>query len=207
MALALMGKKVGMTQWFDGEGRAVGATVVWVEPSVIVQVKEPERHGYGALQLGYGEVKEHKMSAPVRGQYAKAGLAPRRHMYEARVVAPGEYSAGQEVGVDAFSEGDRVDVSGVSKGRGFAGTIKRHGFSSRPKSHGHKMIRRPGTAGPTGPRKIMKGKRMPGHFGAKRVTMRNIEVLKVDTERGLLVLRGSVPGHRKGLLKIRKSDA
>ncbi len=207
MGLALMGKKVGMTQWFDGQGRAVGVTVVLVEPSVVVQVKEPESHGYGALQLGYGQVKERRVSAPVRGQFAQAGVAPRRHLYEARVSDPGQYAVGQEVGVDAFSEGDRVDVTGTSKGRGFAGTIKRHGFSSRPKSHGHKMIRRPGTAGPTGPRKVMKGKRMPGHFGAERVTMRNVEVLKVDAERGLLVVRGSVPGHTKGLLKIRKNDA
>ncbi len=207
MGLALMGKKVGMTQWIDGRGHAVGATVVLVEPSVVVQVKEPERHGYGALQLGYGEAKDRRISAPIRGQYAKAELAPRRHLYEARVEDPSEYAVGQEMGVDVFAEGDRIDVTGVSKGRGFAGTIKRHGFSSRPKSHGHKMIRRPGTAGPTGPRKVMKGKRMPGHFGAKRVTMRNMEVLKVDVERGLLVLRGSLPGHTKGLLTMRKSDA
>jgi len=207
MGLALMGKKAGMTQWFDGEGRAVGSTVVVVEPSVVVEVKEPDRHGYSAVKLGYEQTKEQRIPVPVRGQYAKASLAPRRHMYEARVRDLEGYSVGQEIGVEAFSEGDRVDVTGVSKGRGFAGTIKRHGFSSRPKSHGHKMIRRPGTAGPTGPRKVMKGKRMPGHFGAKRVTMRNIEVLKVDAERGLLVLRGSVPGHKKGLLKIRKNDA
>ncbi len=207
MGLALMGKKAGMTQWFDGEGRAVGATVVVVEPSVVVDVREPDRHGYSAVQLGYGQTKEERVPSPVRGQYAKAKLAPRRHMYEARVQDVEGYAVGQEIDVEAFSEGDLVDVTGVSKGRGFSGTIKRHGFSSRPKSHGHKMIRRPGTAGPTGPRKVMKGKRMPGHFGAKRVTMRNIEVLKVDAERGLLVLRGSVPGHKKGLLKIRKSDA
>ncbi len=207
MGLAVMGKKVGMTQWFDGEGHAVGATVVWVEPSVVVQLKDAERHGYGALQLGYGQAKERRIPTPVRGQYAKVGLAPRRHLYEARVQDPEEYSVGQEVGVGIFSAGEKVDVSGISKGRGFAGTIKRHGFSSRPKSHGHKMIRRPGTAGPTGPRKVMKGKRMPGHFGAKRVTMRNMEVLRVDAERGLLVLKGSLPGHKKGLLVIRKSDA
>lgn len=207
MGLALMGKKVGMMQWFDSQGRAVAATVLWVEPSVVVQVKDPEAHGYHAVQLGYGMTKERRVAAPVRGQFAKVGVAPRRHMYEARLTGPGDYTVGQELGADAFSEGERVDVTGVSKGRGFAGTIKRYGFASRPKSHGHKLIRRPGSAGPTGPRKVLKGKRMPGHFGAKRMTMRGMEVLKVDPERGLMVLRGSVPGHKKGLLKIRKADA
>ena len=207
MALTLLGKKVGMTQWFDGEGKAVPATVVQVEPSVVVQLKRRESDGYTAIQLGWGGVKEGKLPKPLRGHFHKVGVSPRRKLYEARVDDPDSFQVGQELGVELFSEGELVDVTGVSKGRGFAGTIKRWGFSSRPKSHGHKLIRRPGTAGPMGLRKVIKGKKMPGHFGAETVTIRNLEVLKVDEARGLLVLRGSVPGPRKGILKIRKHDA
>ncbi|MBC7093076.1 50S ribosomal protein L3 [Candidatus Bipolaricaulota bacterium] len=207
MALELIGKKVGMTQWFDGEGRSVPATVVLVEPAVVVQVKAPEGDGYAALQLGAGAVEERKVTKPVLGHFRRAGVSPRRHLFEVRVGDPGAFSVGQEFGVDVFAPGERVDVTGVSKGRGFQGTIKRWGFSSRPKSHGHKWIRRPGTAGPTGFRKVIKGKKYPGHYGADRITVQNLEVLKVDVERRLLVLRGSVPGPRTGLLRIRKRDA
>jgi len=207
MALTLMGRKVGMTQWFDGDGRAVAATVVQIEPSVVVQVKRPDTDGYAAIQLGWGAVKERRLPKPVLGHFRKAGVEPRRLLYEARVEDPDAFQVGQEIGVDVFSEGEKVDVTGTSKGRGFTGTIKRWGFSYRPKSHGHKLIRRPGTAGPMGLRKVMKGKKMPGHSGAETVTVRNLEILKVDAARGLLVLRGSVPGPRKGILKIRKHDA
>ncbi len=207
MALTLMGRKVGMTQWFDPEGRAVAATVVQVEPSVVVQIKRPETDGYAALQLGWGKIREKLVAKPILGHFRKAGVEPRRHLYEARVEELDQYQPGQELTVELFSEGEKVDVTGVSKGRGFAGTIRRWGFGYRPKSHGHKFIRRPGTSGPMGPRKVLKGKKMPGHYGAETVTVRNLEVLKVDAERGLLVLRGSVPGPRKGILKIRKRDA
>jgi len=207
MALALLGKKVGMTQWFDGEGRAVAATVVQVEPSVVVQVKRPESDGYAAIQLGYGETKESRLTKPLLGHFRKAGVAVRRKLYEVRVNDPDAFEVGQELGIEVFSEGELVDVTGTSKGHGFQGTIKRWGFSYRPKSHGHKLIRRPGTSGPMGLRKVVKGKKMPGHYGTETVTVRNLEILKVDKERGLLVLRGSVPGPRKGILKIRKHDA
>ncbi|MGC9529716.1 MAG: 50S ribosomal protein L3 [Candidatus Bipolaricaulaceae bacterium] len=203
MALALLGKKVGMMQWFDGGGRAVAATVVHVEPSTVVQVKHPERDGYGAVQLGHGEVNERRAPKPLLGHFRRAGVSPRRRLYEAKVADPGTFQVGQEIGVEVFSEGQRVDVIGTSKGRGFQGTVKRWGFGYRPKSHGHKLIRRPGTAGPTGFRKVIKGKKMPGHMGGERVTVRNLEVLKVDEERGLLVLRGSVPGPVKGLVRVR----
>ncbi len=207
MALALLGKKVGMTQWFDGEGRAVAATVVQVEPSVVVQVKRPKSDGYAAIQLGYGETKESRLTKPLLGHFRKAGVAVRRKLYEVRVDDPDAFEVGQELGIEVFSEGELVDVTGTSKGHGFQGTIKRWGFSYRPKSHGHKLIRRPGTSGPMGLRKVVKGKKMPGHYGTETVTVRNLEILKVDKERGLLVLRGSVPGPRKGILKIRKHDA
>ncbi|HEC62831.1 MAG TPA: 50S ribosomal protein L3 [Candidatus Acetothermia bacterium] len=207
MALTLMGRKVGMTQWFDGEGRAVAATVLLVEPSVVVQVKRPEVDGYCAIQLGWGHVRPKLISKPLRGHFAKAGVEPRRRLYEARISDPDAYQVGQTLGVEVFSEGELVDVTGTSKGKGFTGTIKRWGFSYRPKSHGHKLIRRPGTAGPMGLRKVIKGKKMPGHAGAQTVTIRNLRVLKVDGERGLLVVQGSVPGPRKGIVKIRKHDA
>ncbi|MCS7239748.1 MAG: 50S ribosomal protein L3 [Candidatus Bipolaricaulota bacterium] len=207
MPWVMVGKKVGMTQWFDGEGRALAATVVQVEPAVVVQVKTPERDGYAALQLGAGTVEERKVTKPLLGHFKKAGVAPRRFSFEVKVPDPTKYTVGQEFGVEMFVEGELVDVTGLSKGRGFAGTIKRWGFHSRPGSHGHKWIRRPGTAGPMGLRKVVKGKRYPGHYGAERVTVRNLQVLAVDKEHGLLVLKGSVPGPRSGILWIRKHDA
>lgn len=207
MPWAMLGRKVGMTQWFDGEGRALAATVVQVEPAVVVQVKTPERDGYAALQLGAGAVKERKVPKPVLGHFQKAGVTPRHFLFEVKIPDPWKYSVGQEFGAEAFAEGELVDVTGLSKGRGFAGTIKRWGFHTRPGSHGHKWIRRPGTGGPMGLRKVVKGKRYPGHYGAQRVTVRNLQVLAVDKEHGLLVLKGSVPGPRSGILWIRKHDA
>lgn len=207
MSLVLLGKKVGMTQWFDGEGRALAATVVQVEPAVVVQIKTPEKDGYSAIQLGSGKVKEGRLTKPILGHFRKAGVEPRRYLWEAKVPDPNQYRVGQELGVEVFSEGELVDVTGISKGRGFAGTIKRWGFHTRPGSHGHKWIRRPGTAGPMGLRKVVKGKRYPGHYGAERVTVRNLQVLAVDREHHLLVLKGSVPGPRSGLLRIRKHHA
>lgn len=207
MTWVMLGRKVGMTQWFDGEGRAFAATVVQVEPAVVVQIKTPERDGYSALQLGAGDVEERKLTKPLLGHFQKAGVPPKRFLFEVKVPDPAQYQVGQAFGVEIFSEGELVDVTGISKGRGFAGTIKRWGFHTRPGSHGHKWIRRPGTAGPMGLRKVVKGKRYPGHFGADRVTVRNLQVLKVDKEHNLLVLKGSVPGPRAGILRIRKHDA
>lgn len=206
MALELIGKKAGMMQWFNEEGRALPATVILVEPAVVVHIKTPDRHGYAALQLGASEVAERKLSKPVLGQFRKAGLTPRRYLFEVRVPDPRQFSVGQELGVDLFACGEKVDVSGISKGRGFQGTIKRWGFRSRPRSHGHKWFRRPGAAG-MGLRKVVKGKRYPGHYGVDRVTVRNLKVLLVDLDRKLLVVQGSVPGPRSGLLRIRKHDA
>ncbi len=207
MAFVMLGRKVGMTQWFDGEGRTLAATVVQVEPAVVVQIKTPEKDGYSAVQLAAGKVKERELTQPIRGHFKKAGVEPRRFLFEAKVPDPSQYQVGQELGVEVFSEGELVDITGISKGRGFAGTIKRWGFRSRPGSHGHKWIRRPGTAGPTGLRKVVKGKRYPGQYGAQRVTVRNLQVLAVDKDHGLLVLKGSVPGTRSGFLRIRKHHA
>lgn len=207
MAWVMVGRKVGMTQWFDGEGRALAATVVQVEPAVVVQIKTAERDGYAALQLGAGDVKERKLPKPLVGHFKKAGVSPKRFLFEVKVPDPTKYQVGQTFGVEVFSAGEMVDVTGISKGRGFAGTIKRWGFHTRPGSHGHKWIRRPGTAGPMGLRKVVKGKRFPGHFGADRVTVRNLQILKVDADHNILVLKGSVPGPRSGILRIRKRHA
>ena len=206
MALELIGRKIGMTQWFDGQGRAVAATVIQVEPSVVVEVKTLERHGYAAVQFGAGAIHERKVNRPVLGRFRKLGVAPRKHLYEVRVESSDGFAAGAEVGIDVFSEGERVDVTGISKGKGFQGTIKRWGFHSRPKSHGHKWVRRPGAAG-RGLGKVVKGKKFPGHDGAERVTVRNAIVLAVDLDRRVLVVRGSVPGPRSGTLRIRKQNA
>jgi large subunit ribosomal protein L3 len=206
MALELVGSKVGMTQWFDGDGRAVAATVIRVDPAVVVEVKTPERHGYSAVQLGAGEAPERKLSRPVLGMFRKLGLPPRKRLYEVRVADPGQFSPGAQIGIETLAVGEKVDVTGTSKGRGFQGTIKRWGFHSRPRSHGHKWVRRPGSAG-RGVGKVVKGKRYPGHYGADRITVRNLTVLAVDPGRNLLVVQGSVPGPRSGALRIRKHDA
>lgn len=206
MALELVGRKVGMTQWFDGEGRAVAATVIRVEPSVVVEVKTPEKHGYAAVQFGAGEVQERRVSRAQLGRFRKLGLAPRRFLYEVRVEAPSPFAVGGEVGVDQLAVGEPVDITGISKGKGFQGTIKRWGFRSRPRSHGHKWFRRPGAAG-RGLGKVVKGRKYPGHDGSVQVTVRNLTVLAVDPDRNLLVVRGSVPGPRSNLLRIRKHDA
>lgn len=206
MALELIGRKIGMTQWFDEGGRVVAATVIEVERAVVVAARTPERHGYAAVQWAAGEVAPRKVKRPVLGQFQKLGLSPRKHLYEVRVEDPAGFSPGTEVGVEAFVVGEKVDITGISKGRGFQGTIKRWGFHSRPRSHGHKWFRRPGAAG-RGLGKVVKGRKYPGHDGVDRVTVRNLTVLTVDPSRGLLMVRGSVPGFRSGTLRIRKHHA
>lgn len=206
MALELVGRKVGMTQWFDGEGRAVPATVIRIEPAVVVEVRTPEKHGYAALQLGAGEVPERKVPKPVLGRFRKLGISPRKHLYEAPVEDPTAFQVGATIGVEQLAVGEKVDVTGITKGKGFQGTIKRWNFRSRPRSHGHKWFRRPGAAG-RGLGKVVKGRKYPGHDGAARVTVRNLAVLAVEPDKNLLVVQGSVPGSRSGLLRIRKHDA
>ncbi len=209
MPVGILGEKVGMVQLFDEDGRAVPATVIKAEPSVVVQIKTEERDGYNAIQVGYGKVKESKVTKPLRGHFEKAGVEPRRVLKEFRVENPEEFQVGQELGVEIFQEGEKIVVSGRSKGRGFQGVVKRWGFSGWRKSHGHGKVahRRPGSIGTmraTG--KVFKGKKMAGHMGNERVTFKGIEVLKVDKERNLLVVKGAVPGPKRGLLELRKSE-
>ncbi len=205
MALGLIGRKVGMMQWFDERGNAFAATVVEAQPNIVVQVRTPERDGYTALQLGYGRVKEKNVSQPMKGHFARAGVEPTRYLKEFRVGDVSEYEVGQEITVEIFREGEEIDVSGISKGKGFQGVVKRHGFSGGPASHGSDSHRRPGSIGnmaATG--KVFKGKKMAGHMGGERVTVRRLPVLKTDPAKNLVVLQGAIPGPRGALVELRK---
>lgn len=202
----LIGRKLGMTQLFSPGGEMMAVTVVEAGPCTVVQRKVPERDGYSALQLGYGEQKERRASKPLRGHFRKAGGRCFRALREFRVPPDLEAEPGQEVRVDIFQQGDRVDVTGISKGRGFQGVQKRHGFGGGPGSHGSMFNRAPGSIGTSAfPSRVLKGKRLPGHMGAERVTVQRLRVVGVDRERNLLLLQGAVPGSREGLLLICKS--
>jgi large subunit ribosomal protein L3 len=204
----LIGTKLGMTQVFDTNGRIVPVTVVLAGPCTVVQVKTPERDGYAALQLAFGEVKPKRVNKPLKGHFATSGSEPRRHLVELRTADAGNYEAGQQLtpgGV--FSPGERVDVIGVSKGKGFAGVMKRHGFKGLGASHGtERKHRSPGSVGACAtPGRVFKGMRMAGHMGHERVTVLNLEVAKIDEERNLLLVRGAVPGPKRGLVMIRSA--
>jgi large subunit ribosomal protein L3 len=184
----------------------IPVTVVEAGPCAVTQIKTVEKEGYDALQLGFGAVKEKKLSKPQRGHFESKDLEPRRHLVELRVDDPAGYSLGQEISVDIFSKGERVDVTGRSRGKGFAGVIKRHNFRGGPGSHGAHFHRAPGAIGACAtPSRVFKGTRMPGRMGAERVTAINLEVVDVKPERNLLLLKGSVPGPDGGVLVIRES--
>ncbi len=203
----IIGRKVGMTQIFK-DNKAIPVTVIKAGPCVVVQKKTVETDGYNALQLGFEEIPEKKVNKPLLGHFKKFGVKPFRILKEFRVENVDEFEIGQEINVSMFKEGDVVDVTGWSKGRGFAGAMKRWGFRGGPKSHGSKFHRQLGSVGQhTEPAKIWKGKKMPGRYGNERVTIRNLEVVEVDTENNLLVVRGGVPGARGGLLLIRSAKA
>jgi large subunit ribosomal protein L3 len=203
----ILGTKLGMTQIFDQNARVVPVTVIQAGPCTVAQVKSPERDGYAAVQLAYGDVKPRRVTKPVAGHFAKAGAEPRRHLVELRTADAGEYAPGQELKADVFAEGDRVDVVGVSKGKGMAGVMKRHGFKGLGASHGtERKHRSPGSVGACAtPGRIFKGLRMAGHMGHERVTVLNLQVVKVDPERNLLLVRGAVPGPKRGLVMLRSS--
>jgi large subunit ribosomal protein L3 len=193
-----------MTQLFVDD-RAVGATVIQASPCKIVQIKTAETDGYNALQLGYDEVKESKVTRPLAGHYRKADVAPHRHLFEVRVDDPESYTVGDPVGVDIFEVGDKVSVAGMTRGLGFQGVVKRWDFAGGPKTHGSHFHRRPGSVGMcVKPGRVMKGKKLPGHTGARRVKVRGLQVLVVDPERNLLVVKGSTPGARGSILELGK---
>ena len=202
----LIGQKIGMTRIFDDEGRAVPVTVVQAGPCPVVRLRTEETDGYSAVQLGFGRKKESRSSKAELGHAASVGLdyAP-RVLREFRTAGDAEVEEGSELTVEIFDVGDRVKIVGTSKGRGFQGVVKRYGFAGSPASHGHPMSRTPGSMGPgTDPSRVIKGKRLPGQMGAKRQTIRNLEVVKVDPERNLLFLKGGVPGARNSYLFISK---
>lgn len=209
MATGILGRKVGMMQWFDDEGRAVGATVVEAEPNVVVQVKSEGEDGYEAVQVGFEEVDAGKLNRPERGHFEAVGVAPQRHLREFPVDEDADYEIGQEISVEAFEVGERIDVSGLTKGKGFQGGMKRHGFHGAAASHGEgkRSPRRPGSIGnimATG--KVFKGKKMAGRMGHRRATVQRLEVLKVDPAKNVLVLKGGVPGPKGAVLELCKRD-
>jgi large subunit ribosomal protein L3 len=203
---ALIGRKVGMTRVFSDEGMAVPVTVVEAGPCPVVQVKTDGQDGYRAVQLGFGQKKATRATKAEVGHAAKAGLdyAP-RVLREFRVAGDAEFEPGQSVTVEAFQPGDTVKVTGTSKGRGFQGVVKRYGFAGRPAGHGHPMSRNPGSMGPgTDPSRVIKGKKLPGRMGGHRVTVGNLQIVKVDAERNLLFVKGALPGTRNSYLFIAK---
>jgi len=207
MVRGLLGKKLGMTRVFTEDGRWIEVTLLVTGPCTVVQRKTQVTDGYEAVQMGFGEVKPRRCTKPLQGHFSKAQCAPKRYLREFRVDPSDELRPGDEVrATDIFQVGDRVDVSGSSKGKGFAGVIKRHGFKGGPGGHGSHLHRAPGSIGQSAdPAKVYKGKRMPGRMGNERVTTQNLEVVNVDPAENLLVVRGCVPGANGGMVVVRRS--
>ena len=203
----LLGTKLGMTQLWDENNRVVPVTVIAASTNVVTQVRTPEVDGYNAVQIGYGEIEGRKVNKPSAGHFAKAGLTPRRHLVELRTSAAAEYTVGQELAVDTFAAGEEIDVTGTSKGKGFAGVMKRHGFAGVSASHGaHRNHRKPGSIGACAtPGRVFRGQRMAGRMGNDTVTTQNITVHAVDAEKGLILLKGAVPGPKGGLVVLRSA--
>ena len=206
MKKALIGKKVGMTQIFDENGVVIPVTVIEAGPCVVAQVKTLEKDGYEAIQLGFGEVKEKKVNKPEKGHFTKANIKPLKHLREFKLDSIEGIKVGDELKADIFAVGDKIDVQGTSKGKGFQGVIKRHGQSRGPMGHGSMYHRRPGSMGSTStPGRVYKGKNLPGHMGVETVTVQNLEIVKVDIDKNVLLIKGSVPGNKGAILKIRDS--
>lgn len=206
MKKAIIGKKVGMTQIFDQNGKVVPVTVVEAGPCVVVQKKTVETDGYDAIQVGFGEIREKLVNKPKKGHFAKAGVSLRRRLKEFRLADITNYNVGDEIKVDLFEAGDKIDVSGVSKGKGFQGTIKRWNASRGPMSHGSKFHRAVGSMGASSdPSRTFKNKRMPGHMGAENTTVLNLQVVKVMPEKNIILIKGGIPGPNKGTVVIRNS--
>lgn len=205
MKKAILGKKIGMTQIFDENGRAIPVTVVEAGPCTVVQIKTKDSDGYEAVQLGFGEIKEKKLIRPIKGHFTKANVTPKKHLREFRLEEI-SYKVGDEIKADIFTAGETVDVTGTTKGKGFQGVIKRHGQARGPMGHGSMYHRRPGSMGSTStPGRVFKGKNLPGHMGCETVTVQNLEIVKVDLDKNVLLIKGSVPGVKGAILKIRNS--
>ena len=202
MQKGILGKKIGMTQLFTEVGLAIPVTVIEAGPCVVVQKKTVDTDGYEAIQIGFGERRERLFSKPLKGHFTKSGVRLTRYLRELRVEDLDSFQVGQEIKADIFAEGEKVDVVGTSKGRGFSGGIKRHGFHRGPMAHGSKYHRRPGSLGAKGPARVYKGRKLPGHLGSVRITVQNLEVVKADGERNLLAVKGAVPGPKGGLVLV-----
>jgi large subunit ribosomal protein L3 len=205
MTKGILGRKIGMTQVFAENGDLIPVTVVEAAPNVVLQKKTVEVDGYEAIQLGFEDKREKLSNKPAKGHVAKANTAPKRFIRELRNVNLADYEIGQEVKVDVFAEGDVVDVTGTTKGKGFQGVIKRHGQSRGPMAHGSRYHRRPGSMGAVAPNRVFKQKKLPGQMGGMTITIQNLQIVKVDTERNLLLIKGNVPGSRKALLRVKSA--
>jgi large subunit ribosomal protein L3 len=207
LAKGILGKKIGMTQVFNAQGRLVPVTVVETGPCMVVQKKNEEKDGYTSIQLGFMEKRENIVNKPLKGHFAKAGVKPMRYLREIRLTAEESenYQVGQEIKADLFQEGEKVDVIGTSKGKGFAGVIKRYNFHRGPMAHGSMYHRRPGSLGATDPARVFKGRRLPGRMGGERVTVQGLEIVKVDPEKNVLLIKGAVPGRNGALLLVRET--
>jgi large subunit ribosomal protein L3 len=205
MAKGILGKKIGMTQVFTPEGVVIPVTVIEATPNIVLQKKDLDKDGYEAIQIGFADKKKSRYNKPELGHAKKAGTTPKRYVKELTGVDLNEFEVGQEVKVDAFTEGESVDVTGISKGKGFAGAIKRHNQSRGPMAHGSRYHRRPGSLGAISPNRVFKGQTLPGHMGTDQVTIQNLEVVKVDSERNLLLIKGSIPGPRNSFVSVKNS--
>lgn len=206
MKKAILGLKVGMTQIFDKEGKAVPVTVIAANPNMVVQKKTVENDGYSAIQVGFDDKAEKRVSKPIKGHFAKAKIATKRYLREFRLEDAAAYEVGQEIKADVFKEGERVDVSGVSKGKGYAGSIKRHNFHRGPMGHGSKYHRQSGSMGASSdPSRTIPGKKLPGHMGSENTTVQNLEVVKIDLDKNVILIKGAVPGIRGSLVMIKNT--
>ena len=206
MKKAILAKKVGMTQIFDENGAFVPVTVLQAGPCTVVQKKTVDKEGYDAIQVGFGDIREKLVNKPVKGHFAKAGVAVKKYLKEFRFEDAASYEVGQEIKADIFANGDKVDAVGISKGKGYQGAIKRFGLSRGPMKHGSKYHRHAGSNGASSsPSRVFKGKHMPGQMGHVRVTVQNLEVVRVDVDNNMILVKGAVPGAKKGLIILKES--
>ena len=206
MKKGIIGKKVGMTQIFDEKGNVIPVTAIETEGNIVAQIKTVETDGYQSIQLGYGDVKDKHINKPEAGHFAKAKLPNKKHLREFRLDSVENYKVGDEVKADIFEAGEKIDVQGTTKGKGFQGVIKRHGQHRGPMGHGSMYHRRPGSMGSTStPGRVFKGKKLPGHMGKVTVTIQNLEIVKVDTDKNVLLVKGSVPGPKGAILKVKST--
>lgn len=206
MKKAILAQKIGMTQIFDEAGNVIPVTVLQVTPNVVTQVKTVDNDGYAAVQVGFGDIRESLVNKPLKGHFAKAGVSNKRFLREFKFENAAEYTVGQEIKADMFAAGEKVDATGISKGKGYQGAIKRFGLSRGPMKHGSKYHRHAGSNGPaTTPGRVFPGKHMPGQMGNVKVTVQNLEVAKVDVENNLILIKGAVPGPKKALITLKET--